>query len=768
MSRFPRSLAPWAVATALLAIFVPAGWAHAPLPGTRAASVGDAVPGEFILQLSSEAFVSSLYRPSWGGIGRTGLPAVDQALAACGAQRIEPAITAGVDADARKAAGLDRIFLVGYAGGGDPRATARALSRVPGVAFAEPNGYAHALLSPNDTYYPNQWAHNNTGQAVSYGGSLVGTPDCDTDTDQAWDLQTGSSTLVLAIIDTGCDTGHPEFGGRVVAGYDFVNNDSNPSDDNGHGTCCAGIALGAGNNGQGIAGVAWGVKLMPVKVLNASGSGTYTAIANGINWAADNGAKILSLSLGGSANSTMEAAVNYAYGKGCAIFCATGNGNASSLSYPAAYGNSIGVGALSPCNERKSTTSCDGEYWWGSNYGAGIDFMAPGVRIHTADIRGSGGFGSGDYISDFNGTSSACPHAAGIGALVWSQNPSLTNAQMLSVLQTYCDDMGAAGYDTQTGYGRLNAHQAVLNAGGGPPPPPPPPPTTIFSEGFEVNTVPGSVWSATDANSTTGLDYWGDQSSGGGARVHGGSWSAYCADNSDRAGQQYDNNMRADMTLINAVGLTGYTGVTFSFWLWHSRYNSSDYVELQYWNGSSWVAQQRWTANTGGWVNPTYSVTGTSFRFRFYFYSNNSGRGEGSYVDDILITGTPAGLVNGDEVTTLALLSEDGAVEPAEWLAKSREVGGAGPDEAATMIRVAPNPARGERALSFALASPASIRLEVFSPTGRRVALLAERNLSAGPCRFSWDPGTLPAGVYFARLRVNGTIRSSAPVTVLR
>lgn len=471
MSRFPHTLSLIACAAILVAVAGSAAWANAPLPGTSAVAVPEVVPGEFILQLAPDAFTSPAYQPALGSVGRTGLPAVDQALIACAAQRIEPVFAPGGDAAARQAAGLDRIFLVRYAAGSDPGATARALSRVPGVAYAEPNGYAHALLTPNDTYYPSQWAHNNTGQAVSYGGSLVGTPDCDTDTDQAWDLQTGSSSLTLAIIDTGCDTGHPEFSGRVVAGYDFVNNDSNPTDDNGHGTCCAGIALGAGNNAQGVAGVAWGVKLMPVKVLNASGSGTYTAIANGINWAANNGAKVLSMSLGGSANSTMEAAVNYAYGLGCAIFCATGNGNASSLSYPAAYANAIGVGALSPCNERKSTTSCDGEYWWGSNYGTGIDFMAPGVRIHTADIRGAGGFGTGDYITDFNGTSSACPHAAGIGALVWSQNASLTNAQMLTVLQTYCDDMGTAGYDTQTGYGRLNAYRAVQNAGGGPPRP---------------------------------------------------------------------------------------------------------------------------------------------------------------------------------------------------------------------------------------------------------------------------------------------------------
>ena len=322
---------------------------------------------------------------------------------------------------------MDRIFVVRYASGD---AAARAAARLAGlaeVAYAEPNGFYHAMLSPNDTYYPNQWAHNNTGQAVKYGGGLVGTVDCDTDTDQAWDLQTGSSALVLAIIDTGVDTGHPEFAGRIVAGYDFVNNDSNPMDDGSHGTCCAGIAVGAGNNAQGIAGVAWNVKLMPVKVLNSSGSGTYTARRQRHHLGrrqrrqgplAQPGRQRL---LHGRDGGQLRLR------PGLRHLLRRRQLERLSLDYPAAYANAIAVGALSPCNQRKSTTSCDGETWWGSNYGTGLDFLAPGVRIHTTDIRGSGGYGSGDYITDFNGTSSATPHAAGIGALVWSQNPALTN-----------------------------------------------------------------------------------------------------------------------------------------------------------------------------------------------------------------------------------------------------------------------------------------------------------------------------------------------------
>jgi len=738
------------IQAALFALLVLASastaFAMAPPLGTVPPAAGDVVPGEILIQLTPDAFFSPLFRPELGTRGQTGLVNLDRHLAVLSAREIAPVFDLTIDPGRKAAAGLDRIFFVRYAGDLRPEAAARSLADSPDLVYAEPNRIARAMLTPNDPLYPSQWAHNNTGQAIKYGGGTVGTPDCDTDTDQAWDLQTGSASLVLSIIDTGVDTGHPEFSGRIVAGYDFVNGDSDPTDDNGHGTCCAGIALGAGNNAQGIAGVAWGIKLMPVKVLNASGSGTYANVANGVNWAADHGAKILSMSLGGSASSTLETAINYAYGKGCAIFCASGNGNSSSLSYPAAYANAIGVGALSPCNERKSPSSCDGENWWGSNYGTGLDFLAPGVRIHTADIRGSGGFGTGDYISDFNGTSSATPHAAGIGALVWSQNPALTNAQLWSILQQNCDDIGATGYDTQTGYGRMNAYRAVQNASGGGPTP-----VTIFSEGFETNTVPGSVWSATDSNTSSGLDYWGDQSSSSGARVHGGSWSAYCADNSNVSGQAYDNNMNADMTLINAISLSGYTNVQISFWIWYRTYNSSDYLSFQYWNGSSWVQQQRWYGTSSTWVNPSYALTGfTTFKFRFIFYSNGSQTREGAYVDDIAITGTSA-LVGPEGPVAVAFLGEG-----------QEEVGPAPATSTSEPILVAsPNPFNPKTTICFFLDAPANVRLEIFGADGRRVTALQDGLAGAGSHERTWtgmDVAGHPvaSGVYYVRLSVDG------------
>jgi len=321
-----------------------------------------------------------------------------------------------------------------------------------GIAAAEPDYRVTANLEPNDPYYDDQWAHNNTGQA---GSSNVGIPDCDTDTEEAWDLTQGDAAAIVAILDTGVNGNHVEFSGKMVPGYDFVNNDYNANDDMGHGTSCAGISAARGNNGTGIAGVSWESHIMPVKVLNSSGSGSDTDIADGVTWATDNDARVVSMSLsGGSYVGYFNSAINYAVDNGTAVFAATGNDNNNVVGYPSRYENCIAVGALSPCNERKNPNSCDGEGWWGSNYGEDMDFLAPGVLINTTTM-------SGGYTSSFNGTSSACPHAAGIAALLFSINPDLTPQDVRMVMRQTADDLYGPGFDTQSGTGRLNAFNAL-------------------------------------------------------------------------------------------------------------------------------------------------------------------------------------------------------------------------------------------------------------------------------------------------------------------
>jgi subtilisin family serine protease len=369
--------------------------------------------------------------------------------------------------------GLERYYIINLDRKIDLSAALRKLTALDEVEMAEPDYLATTTGVPNDPYYTQQWALNNTGQAVQYEtNNSIGTPGVDLNMQAVWDFQTGSEDVVVCILDTGVDTDHPEFTGRIVPGYDFQFDDNDPNpipgeNSGAHGTACAGIVGASGNNGIGVAGIAWQTKIMPVKVLYDN-SGLWSIIASGITWAADNGANIISMSIGGTSySSTLEDAVNYAFNSGCTLFASSGNSNNDigiSPSYPGAFDNTICIGALSPCEERKNPNSCDGEYWWGSNYGSAMDFLAPGTRNYTTDITGSDGYDGGDYYPFFNGTSSACPHAAGIAALMLAENPSLTNVEIRSKMQISCVDMGVAGKDDDTGYGRIDAFQALLNA----------------------------------------------------------------------------------------------------------------------------------------------------------------------------------------------------------------------------------------------------------------------------------------------------------------
>ena len=330
------------------------------------------------------------------------------------------------------------------------------LEKIESIDLVEPVFIKKTSFVPNDTYYSDQWAHDNYGQANSSGGGDVGVNDSDTDTDLAWDITTGNSSVIIAILDTGVNE-HSELQGRLVDGYDYVYQDDNPSDIQGHGTACAGIAAAKGNNGTGVAGVCWDCSIMPVKVLGDDGYGEDSIIAAAIQQTAAAGVQIISMSLGGGGyNSYMDNAISYAVDAGTTVFAASGNDNSGTISYPAGYQDCIAVGAMSPCNERKSTSSCDGENFWGSNYGPSLDFVTPGVRIHT--ITSSGG-----YTSTFNGTSSACPHAAGIAGLILSIAPGMTPEQVRTVMHMNADDIGNIGFDNETGYGRVNAYQSVLN-----------------------------------------------------------------------------------------------------------------------------------------------------------------------------------------------------------------------------------------------------------------------------------------------------------------
>lgn len=304
----------------------------------------------------------------------------------------------------------------------------KALSKHKDVEYVEPDAEAVALATVNDPGFTTQW-HLAKIQAPA-----------------AWDLQTGSEQLRVAVIDSGVNASHPDVG-RVLPGYDFVNNDADASDDNGHGTAVAGCISPATNNNLGIAGLSWNTAVLPVKVLGATGSGSYSAIANGITYSADWGARIINLSLGGTSNSTtLQNAVNYAWNKGCVIVAAAGNNGNNTAFYPAACNHVVAVSA---------TRSNDTLTSW-SNYGTYVDLSAPGENIWTLD--------NGSSYKYINGTSFSSPIVAGVLALMASSG-TLSNAELVDLLLANADDIGTAGYDVYYGHGRVNAYRAVRAAG---------------------------------------------------------------------------------------------------------------------------------------------------------------------------------------------------------------------------------------------------------------------------------------------------------------
>ncbi len=292
---------------------------------------------------------------------------------------------------------------------------------------------------------------------------------------EAFDISMGNPAISIAVIDEGCDLTHEDITYKLP-GYDAVTGTDNPSPQpkDGHGTSCAGIVAAKANNGKGGVGVAPNCKILPIRIAYGSGGGWVTTdaqIADGIRKAVDRGADVLSNSWGGGApNTFITSAFQYAQtkgrgGKGCPIAVATGNDDVRGVTYPANLSPTIpgflAVGASNEWDQRKSKTSLDGENWWGSNYGPEVDVVAPGVHIYTTDIMGTAGYGSGNYIPNFNGTSSATPHVAGLMGLILSVDPDLRSWEVEDIIKLTVDDLGATGRDEQFGFGRINCRRAL-------------------------------------------------------------------------------------------------------------------------------------------------------------------------------------------------------------------------------------------------------------------------------------------------------------------
>ncbi len=354
-----------------------------------------------------------------------------------------------------------------------------AYNRDPSVEYAELNYIVSVCKTPDDPLYPLQWPLNNTGQDYPESGYYnppPGTPDCDIDAPEAWDIHTGSSRVIVAVVDSGVDYRHKDLQDNIwvnqtelngvadvddddngyiddIYGYDFINNDSDPIDDLGHGTHCSGTIAARGNNGLDIAGACWNAKIMALKFLDAAGEGYTSDAAVAFYYAVENGADVISSSWGGDDYSeTLEEAINYAHSQGVIMVAAAGNDYSDSPHYPAYYEHMIAVAATNS-NDAKASFS---------NYGDWVDIAAPGVDILS--LRASGTSRGTPYDSNTiiaTGTSMACPHVAGACALLLSFNATLTSGEVNDILMETGDPISPGICLSD---GRLNLFNAMLAA----------------------------------------------------------------------------------------------------------------------------------------------------------------------------------------------------------------------------------------------------------------------------------------------------------------
>jgi len=440
------------------------------------------VPGEVILKVATAAapLVASLgvgparliegTLPS--SLGSPALDAILQELGATGLRAVHGALESASAGGAIAAAAgeLSRVLVVELPAEADLDAAAASLQEAGDVVMAaEPNRFREAMATtPNDPMFNLEW-----------GLATIHAPD-------AWDAQRGDPSVVVAVIDTGIDLDHPDLAANLGSGQDLVDlkdvppgagfhyegdvltRDDVPEDEVGHGTHVAGTIAAVTDNATGVAGVAWDVRLMPVRVLArvvrdadgfVTGTGTAVDIAAGIRWAVDNGASIINMSLGGYGDTFVERdAVAYAVASNVVVVAAMGNDNTSSPMFPAAYPGVLAVGAIDQGEQRASF----------SNTGSHIGVVGPGVGIRSTFLNGG--------FDDLSGTSMATPHVSGVAALVRSADSSLTAAQVRDRLRSTArplrDTAGDPVPNERYGMGVVDAAAAIEAA---PTPPSTPP-----------------------------------------------------------------------------------------------------------------------------------------------------------------------------------------------------------------------------------------------------------------------------------------------------
>ncbi len=359
---------------------------------------------------------------------------------------------------------------------------------------------------PNDPFFCNQWNLRNIGQTMPYGGDTA-TTGCDINIVPAWDITRGSPLVVIAVCDTGCDLKHPDLIDNYVQSdrwYSSLTGTNNPQDSFGHGTCVAGVAAARGNNQQGIAGVSFNCRILPIQMYalyltNVAGipfldfnHESQSETVNALNQALNNHVKIINISWGWDLedDDVIKSKLEECYQHKIVIIASTGDNNQEGIAFPASHKNVIAVGASDQNDNR----------WLGSNFGKELSVVAPGQYLWSTDIRGlkttndagnpvfykngfndsmGGGDCAGDYFDGFGGTSGAVPHVAGLAALILSYNPTLSPADVRKIIEDNAKDLMPASnipgskWDKYTGFGRIDAGKTMQDVVTNHPFPPP-------------------------------------------------------------------------------------------------------------------------------------------------------------------------------------------------------------------------------------------------------------------------------------------------------
>ncbi|MHC4623594.1 MAG: S8 family serine peptidase [Planctomycetota bacterium] len=347
---------------------------------------------------------------------------------------------------------------------------------LPDVEYAEFNYIVSVCAAPNDPFFPVQWPLHNTAQIYPESGKFdppPGKPDIDIDAPEAWDIVTGSSRTIVAVVDTGVDYTHRDLDDNMwvneaelngdpgvdddgngyvddIYGYDFINGDRDPIDDHGHGTHCAGIIAAEGDNDLDIAGVCWDARIMAVKFMGADGHGDIADAVEGLYYAVENGADVLSNSWTGFTFfiKPLEDALDYAQSQGVIAVASAGNLNSTDLLLPAYFDNVISV-AATDSRDHKPTFS---------NYGEQVDIAAPGVDVLSLRAAGTSmGTPYNAYLTIASGTSMACPHVSGAFALMLSLYPGIDIDDARDIVMQTTDQI----HPDICKSGRLNLYEAI-------------------------------------------------------------------------------------------------------------------------------------------------------------------------------------------------------------------------------------------------------------------------------------------------------------------